>query len=69
MVEEEVISKIDKIKAAAGDFRNNVAELMKGMNVKSQDWHFNVSSQENGVVVDVAVKLFISKTESKTEKK
>ena len=65
MVEEEVvdeaISKINQIKKAAGEFRENVAGLVKDMNVKTKDWHFNVESHEKGVTVDVAIKLLITK--------
>lgn len=65
MVEEEVvdeaIGKIDQIRKAAGDFRANVAGLVKDMNVESKDWHFNVESHEKGVTVDVAIKLLITK--------
>ena len=65
MVEEEVvdeaIGKIDQIRKAAGDFRTNVAGLVKDMNVESKDWHINVESHEQGVVIDVAVKLLITK--------
>jgi hypothetical protein len=65
MKEEEVvdvaIGKIDQIKKAAGDFRKNVADLVKDMHVESKDWHFNVESHEKGVTVDVAIKLLITK--------
>jgi uncharacterized alkaline shock family protein YloU len=58
---DDAINKIDQIKKAAGDFRENVAELVKDMHVGTKDWHFNVESNEQGVIVDVAVKLLISK--------
>jgi uncharacterized alkaline shock family protein YloU len=58
---DEAISKIEQIKKAAGDFRENVASLIKDMQVESKDWHFNVESHEKGVIVDVAVKLLITK--------
>jgi hypothetical protein len=58
---DEAIGKIDQIRKAAGDFRENVAGLVKNMNVESKDWHFNVESHEQGVIVDVAVKLLITK--------
>ena len=50
-----------QIKKAAGDFKENVVSLVKDMNVETNDWHFNVESHEKGVVVDVAVKLLITK--------
>ena len=60
-VVDEALSKIDQIKKAAGEFRENVAGLVKDMNVKSKDWHFNVESHEEGVTVDVAIKLLITR--------
>jgi hypothetical protein len=60
-VVDEAISKINQIRKAAGDFRENVASLVKDMHVESKDWHFNVESHEQGVIVDVAVKLLITK--------
>ena len=60
-VADEALAKIDQIKKAAGDFRENVASLVKGMDVESKDWHFNVESHEKGVTVDVAVKLLITR--------
>jgi uncharacterized alkaline shock family protein YloU len=61
MVEDKVvddaIAKIDQIKKAAGEFRENVAGLVKDMNVKTKDWHFNVESHEEGVTIDVAIKV------------
>jgi len=60
-VANEALAKIDQIKKAAGEFRENVASLVKDMHVESNDWHFNVESHEKGVVVDFAVKLLITK--------
>jgi uncharacterized alkaline shock family protein YloU len=59
-VVDEAISKIDQIKKAASDFRENVVGLVKDMNVESKDWHFNVESHEEGITVDVAIKLLIT---------
>jgi uncharacterized coiled-coil DUF342 family protein len=60
-VADEALAKIDQIKKAAGEFRENVAGLVKDMHVETNDWHFNVESHEKGVTVDVAVKLLITK--------
>jgi uncharacterized alkaline shock family protein YloU len=69
-VVDEALAKINQIKKAAGDFRENVASLVKDMNVTSNDWHFNVESHEKGVTIDVAVKLLITqkKVDSETHK-
>jgi len=55
------LAQMDQIKKAAGDFKENVVSLVKDMNVESKDWHFNVESHEEGVLVDVAIKLLITK--------
>ena len=60
-VVDQALGKITEIKKAAGDFRENVASLLKDVNVTSNDWHFNVESHEKGVTVDVAIKLLITK--------
>jgi hypothetical protein len=60
-VVDQAIGKIDQIRKSAGDFRDNVAGLVKDMSVESKDWHFNVESHEKGVTVDVAIKLLITK--------
>ena len=66
-VTDETISKIDQIKKAASDFKENVDGLVKDMNVKSKDWHFNVESHEEGVTIDVAIKLLITKKKEDLE--
>ena len=60
-VVDVTIAQMDQIKKAAGEFRENVVSLVKDMNVESKDWHFNVESHEEGVIVDVAIKLLITK--------
>ena len=60
-VEDVTIAKIDQIKKAVSDFKENVASLVKDMSVESKDWHFNVESHEKGVTIDVAIKLLITK--------
>ena len=45
-VVDQALGKITEIKKAAGDFRENVASLLKDVNVTSNDWHFNVESLE-----------------------
>jgi hypothetical protein len=58
---DEAMSKMNQIRKAAGEFKENVAGLVKDMNVETKDWHFNVENHEEGVTVDVAVKLLITK--------
>jgi uncharacterized alkaline shock family protein YloU len=66
---DEAIAKIDQIKKAAGEFRENVETLVKDMNVKTKDWHFNVESHEEGVTIDVAIKVLITKKQEDHEKR
>jgi hypothetical protein len=60
-VVDGTLDQIEQIKDAAGVFRKNVAGLVKDMNVSTEGWRFNVESHENGVIVDVAIKLLIKK--------
>ena len=60
-VVDEAMSKMNQIRKAAGEFKGNVADLVKDMNVETKDWRFNVESHEEGVTVDVAIKLLLTK--------
>jgi hypothetical protein len=62
-VADQALNQINQIKKAAGEFRNNVAGLVKDMHVDATDWHINVESHEKGVTVDVSIKLLITKKE------
>ena len=58
---DEAMSKMNQIRKAAGEFTENVAGLVKDMHVETKDWRFNVESHEEGVTVDVAIKMLITK--------
>jgi hypothetical protein len=58
---DSAIAKMNQIKKAAGEFRKDVASIAKDMDVKTEGWRFNVETHEKGVIVDVAIKLLISK--------
>ena len=58
---DEAISKMGQIKKAAGEFKENVTELVKDANIESTDWRFNVESHKEGVTIDIAIKLLITK--------
>ena len=64
---DDAISKVNQIKKAAGEFRENVAGLVKDVNIESKDWRFNVESHEEGVTIDIAIKLLITKKEEDLE--
>jgi len=58
---DEAMSKMNQIRKAAGEFKGDVADLVKNMNVETKDWRFNVESHEEGVTIDVALKLLLTK--------
>jgi hypothetical protein len=58
---DEAISKMGQIKKAAGEFKENVNELVKDAKIESTDWRFNVESHKEGVTIDIAIKLLITK--------
>jgi len=58
---DEAMSKMNQIRKAAGEFKGEVADLVKNMNVETKDWRFNVESHEEGVTIDVALKLLLTK--------
>jgi hypothetical protein len=62
---EVTMDKMDEIRKAMGDFKNNVASHLKDVQTDVKDWRFAVESHEEGVTVDVSVKLLIKQ---KTEK-
>lgn len=64
---DDAISKVNQIKKAAGEFRENVAGLVKDVNIESKDWRFNVESHKEGVTIDIAIKLLITKKEEDLE--
>ena len=58
---DEAMSKMNQIRKAAGEFKGDVADLVKNMNVETKDWRFNVESHEEGVTIDIALKLLLTK--------
>ena len=56
---EVTMDKIDEIRNAMGDFKNNVVNHLKDVQTDVKDWRFAVESHEEGVTVDVSVKLLI----------
>ena len=58
---DETMSKMNQIRKAAGDFKENVAGLVKDLHAETKDWRFNVESHEEGVTIDVAIKMLITK--------
>jgi len=53
------LDKIEEIRKAAIDFKDTVAKGLKDMQVEVKDWRFGTESHEEGVTVDVSVKVLI----------
>ena len=67
-VVEVTMDRMEQIKKAVGDFRNAVASQMKDVHAEIKDWRFGVETHEEGVTIDVQVKLLI-KTKERAHKK
>ena len=63
---DAAMDKIGQIRKAVGDFRNAVASHVKDTEIK--DWRFGVETHEEGVTIDVSVKLLIKPKESARKK-
>lgn len=64
--EEKTELKIEKIKEAVVNFKDNIDTLTKDLTFDIDTWKFSVESQKEEVKVDVALTLTIKKnTENK----
>jgi hypothetical protein len=64
-IAEAAMDRMQQIRKAVGDFRNTVATHVKDFHAEVKDWRFGVESHEEGVTVDVSVKLLIKPKEKK----
>jgi hypothetical protein len=64
-VTEVAMNKMEQIRKAVGDFRNTVASQVKDLHAEVKDWRFGMESHEDGVTVEVSVKLLIKSKEKK----
>jgi len=62
---EVTMDRMEQIRKAMGDFRNTVATHLKDLQVETKDWRFAVESHEEGVTVDVSVKLLVKQKSKK----
>ena len=66
---EEVVKvtmdRMEQIRKAMGDFRNAVAGHVKDLHAEIKDWRFGIESHEDGVTVEVSIKLLIKSKEKK----
>jgi hypothetical protein len=51
--------RMEKIRSAITGFRDTVVNQLKDLHAEVKDWRFAVESHEEGVTVDVSVKLLI----------
>ena len=56
---EIAMEKMEEIKKAAVIFKDSIGGGLKDMHVEMKDWHFGVESNEEGVTIDVTVKLLL----------
>jgi hypothetical protein len=65
MADEEVIevamSRMEKLKEAAGSFRDAVGKNFKDMQTEVKDWRFAIENHQEGTIIDVAVKILIKR--------
>jgi len=59
------MDKMEQIRKAVGDFKDTVASHVKDLHAEVKDWRFGMESKEEGVIVDVSVKLLIKTKEKK----
>jgi tRNA U34 5-carboxymethylaminomethyl modifying enzyme MnmG/GidA len=59
------MNKMEDIRQAAIDFKDSVAKNLKDMHVEVKDWRFGTESHEDGITIDVSVKLLIKPKTSK----
>lgn len=51
--------RMEKIRSAITGFKDTVVNQLKDLHVEVKDWRFAVENHEEGVTVDVSVKLLI----------
>ncbi len=56
---EIAMEKVEEIKKAAMNFKESIAERLKDMHVEMKDWRFGMESNEQGVTIDVTVKVLL----------
>jgi hypothetical protein len=67
-IAEVAMNKMEQIRKVVGDFRNAVASQVKDLHAEVKDWRFGVETHEEGVTIDVSVKLLIKPKESAHKK-
>jgi hypothetical protein len=65
VIDDEVVdvalSRMEKIKEVAGNFRDAIGNNFKDMQTEVKDWRFAIENHQEGTVIDVAVKILIKR--------
>ncbi len=56
---EFTAERMNKIKDAAIQFKDNVSTFFKDHDVELKDWKFGVESSESNQIIDVTVKILV----------
>jgi len=56
---EIAMDKVGAIEREAVKFKDSLAKRLSDMNVEMKDWRFGIESSEEGVTIDVTVKVLL----------
>jgi hypothetical protein len=56
---EIAMDKMEEIRKAAMNFKDSIAGQLRDLNVDIKDWRFGMESHEEGVTIDVTVKILL----------
>jgi hypothetical protein len=59
--EIDLSKRVDEVKNTFSEFKENVSELVKDVHVDVNDWSFSMEGHKDKMVVDISVKLVITK--------
>ncbi len=51
--------RLESIRKAVNEFKESVGNNLKDLSAELKDWRFAVESHEEGVTIDVAMKLLV----------
>jgi hypothetical protein len=64
-IAEMTMDRMEDIRKAVSEFKNTVATRVKDLHAEIKDWRFAMETHEEGVIVDVSVRLLIKQKEKK----
>jgi hypothetical protein len=53
------MERMVEIRKAVSEFKDTVASQVKDLKVDVKDWRFGVESTEDGVIIDISLKLLL----------